>query len=60
MVRIFTTDCRAAVPVLSALFAMRLLAEWPPTAGWVAIGTHSIGLYLAGGGELPRQRALAD
>jgi drug/metabolite transporter (DMT)-like permease len=49
----------ALVPALSALFAIPLLAEWPTATGWVAIVLISIGVYLASGGPLPRQRASA-
>jgi drug/metabolite transporter (DMT)-like permease len=49
----------ALVPALSAFFAIPVLAEWPTASGWIAIVLISIGVYLASGGPLPRQRTLA-
>ena len=46
----------ALVPVLSALLAIPLLAEWPTATSWIAILLISIGVYLASGGPLPQQR----
>jgi drug/metabolite transporter (DMT)-like permease len=43
----------ALVPMLSALFAIPVLAEWPTDSGWVAIVLVSIGVYLASGAPLP-------
>jgi drug/metabolite transporter (DMT)-like permease len=43
----------ALVPVLSALLAIPLLAEWPSTPDWAGIALISAGVYLASGGPLP-------
>jgi drug/metabolite transporter (DMT)-like permease len=45
----------ALVPALSGLFAIPLLAEWPTTAGWVAIALISGGVYLASQGRSSRR-----
>ncbi len=45
----------ALVPVLSALFAIPILGEWPTASDWAAIALISIGVYLASGGPLPRR-----
>jgi len=42
----------ALVPVLSALFAIPLLGEWPTSSDWFAIALISIGVYLASGGPV--------
>jgi drug/metabolite transporter (DMT)-like permease len=42
-----------AVPVLSALFAIPLLGEWPTLPNWVGIMLISAGAWLASGGPLP-------
>lgn len=47
----------ALVPVLSALFAIPLLGEWPTQSDWLAVVLISIGVYLASGGPLPYRRA---
>ena len=46
----------ALVPAMAALLAIPLLGEWPAGADWLAIAVISIGVYLAGGGPLPRLR----
>jgi drug/metabolite transporter (DMT)-like permease len=43
----------ALVPVLSALFAIPLLGEWPNETDWLGIVLISAGVYLASGGQLP-------
>lgn len=43
----------ALVPVLSALIAIPVLAEWPTETGWAAIALVSIGVWLASGGPFP-------
>lgn len=48
----------ALVPVLSALFAIPLLGEWPTPSDWVAIIVISIGVYLASGGPLPSRKTI--
>jgi drug/metabolite transporter (DMT)-like permease len=45
----------ALVPALSGLFAIPLLAEWPTTAGWMAIALISGGVYLASQGRSSRR-----
>ena len=40
----------ALVPVLSALFAIPLLGEWPSGADWAGIVVISAGVFLATGG----------
>lgn len=45
----------ALVPVLSAVFAIPILGEWPTPSDWVAIGLISVGVYLASGGPLPHR-----
>jgi drug/metabolite transporter (DMT)-like permease len=40
----------ALVPVLSALFAIPLLGEWPSAADWAGIAAIATGVYLASGG----------
>ena len=42
----------ALVPVLSAVFAIPLLGEWPTPSDWIAIVLISIGVYLASGGPV--------
>jgi drug/metabolite transporter (DMT)-like permease len=49
----------ALVPVLSALFAIPVLAEWPTASNWSAIALISVGVYLASGGPLPLRRTSA-
>jgi drug/metabolite transporter (DMT)-like permease len=44
----------ALVPMLSALFAIPLLGEWPTRSDWVALTLVSVGVYLATGAPLPR------
>ncbi len=44
----------ALVPVLSGMFAIPLLGEWPDAAGWIGIILISPGVYLASGGPLPQ------
>lgn len=39
----------ALVPVLSALFAIPVLGEWPSGTDWGAIALISVGVYLASG-----------
>ncbi len=46
----------ALVPLLSALFAIPLLREWPTEADWLALALVSAGVYLASGGPLPRRK----
>jgi drug/metabolite transporter (DMT)-like permease len=41
------------VPVLSALFAIPVLGEWPNEAEWIGIALVSVGVYLASEGPLP-------
>jgi drug/metabolite transporter (DMT)-like permease len=43
----------ALVPVLSALFAIPLLGEWPSETDWMGIVLISFGVYLTSGGQLP-------
>jgi drug/metabolite transporter (DMT)-like permease len=43
----------ALVPVLSALFAIPLLGEWPNLPNWAGIILISAGAWLASGGPLP-------
>jgi drug/metabolite transporter (DMT)-like permease len=43
----------ALVPVLSALFAIPLLGEWPNLPHWAGIILISAGAWLASGGPLP-------
>ena len=40
----------ALAPVLSALFAIPLLGEWPSSADWAGIVVISAGVFLATGG----------
>ncbi len=42
----------ALVPVLSALFAIPLLGEWPNEIAWLGIILISAGVYLASGAQL--------
>ncbi len=44
----------ALVPAMAAVMAIPLLGEWPSAADWSAIAVISAGVYLAGGGILPR------
>ena len=44
----------ALVPVLSALFAIPLLGEWPSETNWVGIAAIAGGVYLASGGGVRR------
>jgi len=44
----------ALVPVLSALFAIPVLSEWPDQTDWLGIALISGGVYLASGAPLPR------
>lgn len=46
----------ALVPVLSALFAIPLLGEWPTPSDWIAIVFISFGVYLASGGPIPLRK----
>jgi drug/metabolite transporter (DMT)-like permease len=46
--------CGALMPVLSALFAIPLLGEWPSATEWIGIVLISAGAWLASGGPLPR------
>jgi drug/metabolite transporter (DMT)-like permease len=45
----------ALVPVLSALFAIPLLGEWPSRPDWVGIAMISAGVFLANRGRDGRQ-----
>lgn len=48
----------ALAPVMSTLLAVAVLGERPAPADWAAIVIIAVGVYLAGGGPLPRwQRA---
>jgi drug/metabolite transporter (DMT)-like permease len=47
----------ASVPVLSALLAIPLLGEWPNEMDWLGIVLISAGVYLASGGQGPRNNA---
>jgi drug/metabolite transporter (DMT)-like permease len=49
----------ALVPVLSALFAILLLHEYPSAAEWLGIGLISAGVYLASGAS-PAPRLTPD
>ena len=46
----------ALVPVLSALFAIPLLGEWPSSADWAGIVVIATGVFLATGGEARLRR----
>jgi hypothetical protein len=48
----------ALVPVLSALFAIPLLGEWPNETDWVGIVLISAGVYQSSGGPLPSVKEL--
>jgi drug/metabolite transporter (DMT)-like permease len=45
----------ALAPALAAMMAIPLLGEWPAPSDWLAIVVISAGVYLAGGGPLPRR-----
>lgn len=42
-------------PVIATLLAIPILDEWPTHQEWMGIIVISVGVYLAGGGPLPRQ-----
>lgn len=42
--------------VVSALFAIPLLGEWPGRPDWTGIALISAGVYLASGGPLPKAK----
>lgn len=44
----------ALVPGFAALFAIPILGEWPSLIDWLGIAAVTLGVYLAGGGGLPR------
>jgi drug/metabolite transporter (DMT)-like permease len=48
----------ALVPVLSALFAIPLLGEWPSATDWAGITLISAGVYLASGGPFAVLRSM--
>lgn len=44
-------------PVMAALIAIPVLGEFPAPADWIGIALVTAGVYLAGGGPLPRRIA---
>jgi drug/metabolite transporter (DMT)-like permease len=46
----------ALMPVLSGLFAIPLLGEWPSPSDWSGMLLISAGVYLASGGPVPGRR----
>lgn len=50
----------ALCPVLTALMAIPVLAEWPTTTDWTAIIVISAGVYVVSGGPLPDSRRLGS
>jgi drug/metabolite transporter (DMT)-like permease len=45
----------ALAPVMATLLAVLVLGEWPAPIDWAAITIVTVGVYLAGGGPLPRR-----
>jgi drug/metabolite transporter (DMT)-like permease len=43
----------ALAPVITAIFAIPVLGEWPVTSDWIAMLLISGGVYIASGGLLP-------
>ena len=48
----------ALCPVMTALMAIPILAEWPTTIDWTGIIVISVGVYVVSGGPLPEGRRL--
>jgi drug/metabolite transporter (DMT)-like permease len=46
----------ALAPVITAIFAIPVLGEWPVTGDWIAMLLISGGVYIASGGLLPARR----
>ncbi|WP_035643297.1 DMT family transporter [Bradyrhizobium sp. ORS 375] len=47
----------ALTPVVTAIFSIPILGEWPSLADWVSIAIISSGVYVVGGGRLPTKIA---
>jgi len=47
----------ALAPVMATLMAIAVLNEWPAPIDWAVITLITVGVYLAGGGPLPRRRS---
>jgi drug/metabolite transporter (DMT)-like permease len=50
----------ALAPVMATLMAVAVLGERPAPPDWAAIAIISVGVYLAGGGPLPRRSRISD